>query len=78
MRVALSQHGNSSAAALSREKLESFSFVNRCTRWEPPGGQLSTGEDLHGNGLCLSFAVVVAVSDAGLLDPQRRFARLVI
>ena len=75
MRVASSQHGNSSAAALSRERLKSFSSVNRCTRWEPPSGQLSTGEDLRSNGLCLSFAVDRAVLNVGLLGPQRRFVK---
>ena len=78
VRVALSQHGNSSAAALSRERLESFSSVNRCTRWEPLGDQLSTGEDLLSSGLCLSFAVDMAVPDVGLLGPQRRFVRRAI
>ena len=75
MRVAPSQHGDPSAAALSRERLKSFSSVDHCTRWEPPGDQLSINGALLRSGLYLYFAVVVAVRNVGLLGPPRRFVR---
>ena len=76
VRVALNRHGMSSAAALSLERLYGVLFaVDRCNPLGAAGDQLSIDGALLRSGLYLYFAVVMAVTNAGLLDPQRRFAR---
>ena len=49
--------------------------MDRCNPLGAAGDQLSIERALLSSGLYLYFAVVMAVTDVGLLDPQRRFVR---